>query len=424
MTGAPPRPDPATKPGAWHAMAVRAAIERHLHHHLLPFWRDHSVDEARGGFFGELAHDGTPVAGAAKGLILNARLLWTFAALFRRLGDGVDGRLMRRADGYLEAFFRDREHGGYRWRVDADGRPVAAAKKTYGQAFCVYALSEMHLATGGAAPLAAAREVFELIERHARDDRHGGYLEARRADWAPASDLRLSAKDLDAPKSMNTHLHLLEAYTNLYRAWPDAGLAARLRELLELFGSHILALPGATPVGAWHLRHFFDDAWRPLSDGYTYGHDIEAAWLLSEAAHVLGDAALRSTTDGWAVAVARCVLGEGIDADGALAYAGRAGAPTVGDREWWCQAEAVVGFWHAYELTGDADFAAAAERVWDFIRRRLVDTLHGEWHWRVRADGSVDATEPKVSEWKGPYHNVRMCLEMTRRIDRQEGPPA
>jgi mannobiose 2-epimerase len=396
---------------------LRSEIESELRCNLLPFWRDRSVDHTRGGFIARMTSDGTLIDDASKGLILNARLLWGFAALIRKLGEPRDAELARRAFDYLKQHFRDSRHGGYRWRVGGNGRPLDESKKTYGQAFCIYALSEHALATGDSEVLDAARALFELIEQHARDHIHGGYFEARAADWSATDDLRLSDKDMVAAKSMNTHLHLLEAYTNLYRAWPDPLVAMRLRELIAIFGSHIVDLGPGPHHG--HLRHFFDEGWGLLSDTYTYGHDIEAVWLISEAAEVLDDRELEATVGGWAVEIARAVLGEGVDADGGLASEGRDSEVTNPDRDWWCQAEAVVGFEHAFELTGETAFAAASEGAWRFIDRSVVDRVHGEWFWRVMADGSVDEREPKVSEWKGPYHSVRMCLEMMRRLDRR-----
>ena len=396
------------------ATELRTAIERQLRDNLLPFWRARSVDPA-GGFIAEMANDGTVREGAARGLILNARLLWTFSALYRALGDERDLALAERAYDYLEGRFRDREHGGYLWRLDAAGRPLERAKKVYGQAFCVYGLSELRLATGRPEPLAAARQTWELIERHAHDDGHLGYVEALGADWSETAELRLSDKDQNEARSMNNHLHLVEAYANLYRTWPDPGVAARLRELFELFGRHILARDGGH-----RLRHFLDERWRVRSRGRTYGHDIEAAWLLGEAAEAVGDERLIEEVDGWAVGLARSVLAEAMDEEGGLAYEGREGRVIDPSREWWCQAEAVVGFWHAWELTGESAFAEAAARVWRFIATHMVDREDGEWFWRVRADGSVDESEPKVSEWKGPYHNVRMCLEMLRRLPAED----
>ena len=399
--------------------ALRAAIENELRGNLLPFWRDRSEDTARGGFIAEMANDGTIRTDAPRGLILNSRLLWTFSALCRELAEEPrDLELARRAYDTVESTFRDRDHGGYVWRVDAEGRPLDRSKKIYGQAFSVYALTEYHMATGSAAALESARGVFELIERHAHDESDGGYIEARSADWSETEELRLSEIDMNAAKSMNTHLHLLEAYTNLYRVAPNARVERRLRHLIELFGNHLLDL-GAGP-GRGHLRHFFDERWRVLSDTYTYGHDIEASWLLYEAAGVLEDEGLVRAACEWAIELARAVLAEALDADGGLAYEGCGGSVIDRRRDWWCQAEAVVGFWNAFRLTGDRSFGDAAKRVWSFIDRHVVDRNGGDWFWRIRANGAVDDAEPKVSEWKGPYHNTRMCLEMMRRIRANE----
>jgi len=397
---------------------MRAAIEDELRNNLLPFWRVRSEDHARAGFIAEMTNDGTVRDDAPKGLILNSRLLWTFSALFRQLVEPCDLELARRAYHAIEETFHDREHGGYVWRVDPEGRPLDRSKKIYGQAFCVYALTEYNLATGEADALDAARQLYELIERHARDARDEGYIEARDADWSETTDLRLSDVDMDAAKSMNSHLHLLEAYTNLYRVSPDAAVETRLRDLIELFGRYIL--DQSDGPGRGHLRHFFDERWQVVSGTYTYGHDIEASWLLCEAAAVLEDERLVVAVREWAITLARRVLAEGLDSDGGLAYEGRGGAVIDRRRDWWCQAEAVVGFWNAFRVTGDSAFADAAERVWSFIVRRVVDRTGGDWFWRIRADGTVDQGEPKVSEWKGPYHNTRMCLEMMRRIGADE----
>jgi mannobiose 2-epimerase len=393
--------------------SLRNEIESELQSNLLPFWRERSIDHDHGGFIGEMANDGTVRGDAPRGLILTSRLLWTFAALYRHLADERDLELARHAFDFLQTSFRDREHGGYFWRVDAEGRPLDRSKKIYGQAFCIYSLTEFHRATGEEEALVAAQQLFELIERHASDAEHGGYIEARAEDWSATDDLQLSAKDMVAAKSMNTHLHLLEAYTNLVFAIIDPRVVMRLNELVGIFGRHIIHREDDD----FHLDHFFDEAWNLQSDSRTYGHDIEAAWLLSEAADALRGEELRETTTLWAIELARSTLAEGLDADGGLAFEGRGGEVINGDRDWWCQAEAVVGFWHAFELTGDDAFADAATRAWRFIENHQVDHRRGEWFWRVRADGTIDETEPKVSEWKGPYHSIRMCLEMLRRLD-------
>jgi len=392
--------------------SLREAIARELDENLLPFWRERCRDSS-GGFIAEMAVDGTVRADAPHGLILNSRLLWTFAALYRRLGDERDLALAKRAYEVLESRFRDSEHGGYFWRIDAKGRPTDRIKKTYGQAFCIYALSEYYLATGDDEALEAATELAGLLDHHTRDSDDGGYVETRAADWLPEAEPRLSDRDLIAPRSMNNHLHLLEAFTNLQRARATDANKMRLYELVEVFGREILEPDGH----GLQLQHFFDDRWRCLSDTRTYGHDIEAAWLLDEAAEVLGDLHLQSRVDTWSVSLARSVRATGVDRDGGLAYEGRGDGVINGDRDWWCQAEAVVGFWHVYKLTGDPEFAEAAAGAWQFIDTHQADRHHGEWFWRVRADGTIDENEPKVSEWKGPYHTVRMCLEMMRRLD-------
>jgi mannobiose 2-epimerase len=391
---------------------LRREIADELETNLLPFWRERCFDPAR-GFVAEMAADGTIRENATRGLILHSRLLWTFSALYRRFKDPRDLDRAGRALELLETSFRDREHGGFFWQVDASGNPVDRTKKIYGQAFCIYALSEYHLATDEKAPLEAATRLFELIELHAWDSESRGYIEARAADWSETSDLRLSDTDMNVARSMNTHLHLLEAYTNFLSAIIDARVVMRLNELVGIFGRHIIN----READGFHLHHFFDERWNLESDTRTYGHDIESVWLLSEAAAALGGEELRETARLWAIELARSTLTEGLDADGGLAYEGRGGSVIKADRDWWCQAEAVVGFWHAFELTREPEFADAAFAVWEFIKRSMVDRLRGEWFWRVRADGTVDESEPKVSQWKGPYHTVRMCLEMMARLD-------
>jgi cellobiose epimerase len=389
---------------------LRDSIDRELHCNLLPFWRERSLDHAGGGFVAEMANDGTLNTKAPKGLILNARLLWTFSALYRELADERDLVLARRAFDYLSKYFYDREYGGYGWRVRPDGLIVDSSKKIYGQAFCIYALSEYYQATHNAEALLSATQVYDLIEQHAHDGDNGGYIEVLAKDWSPAEDWRLSDKDMDVAKSMNNHLHILEAYTNLYRVWPDSIVAVRLRELIYLFGSKML-----TPAG--HFDLFFDEDWSVRSNSYTYGHDIEGAWLLYDAAGALKDKELQRKVSECVITIAHAVGSEAVDREGGLAYEGRGGTVINSDREWWPQAEGTLGFWYAYRISEDEKYAEIAESLWTFIQHRVVDRAQGEWFWRVFADGSADLKEPKISEWKDPYHGVRMCLQMLRFLE-------
>ncbi|MBP7933019.1 MAG: AGE family epimerase/isomerase [Phycisphaerae bacterium] len=391
--------------------ALAADIRRELLGNILPFWRLRTVDERHGGFIAEMSNDLQVSEAAAKGLILNARILWAFAAASRRLGQPEDRRLARRACDYLEQHLFDPEYGGYFWELEPDHRVRDDKKKIYGQAFCLYALSEYHLAFGEPQALHRAIDGFTRIEAGSHDPRNGGYLEVVNRDWTPCPDMRLSHKDMNAAKSMNNHLHLLEGYTNLYRVWPDATLALRLRELIDLFANRILN------ADQTHFQHFFDIYWRPLSDTYTFGHDIEGSWLLCEAAKVLGDERLLADVRATAVRLARAVLSEGLDHDGGLLYEGRDGQIIDANKEWWPQSEAVVGFYNAWQLTGEPPFREAAARCWQFIQDKIVDHRYGEWFWRVSRTGVPDLSMPKVSIWKCPYHNGRCCLEMLERLE-------
>lgn len=390
-----------------------AAARRELLDDILPFWRSRAVDERRGGFIGWMSNELRVQEDASKGLILNARILWTFSAAYDYTRDEQDRALAGRAYEYLTDFFLDKDHGGYFWELTADGAVLDDKKKIYGQAFCIYALAEYYRVFGDPGALAQAADVFRLIETHAADRRHGGYLEVMSRDWRPCPDMRLSDKDMDVAKSMNNHLHVLEAYTGLLRVSPDATLASRLRELIDLFRRRILS------PDQRHLQHFFDEGWTPQSDSYTFGHDIECSWLLHEAAEVLGDRSLLAEVRDTAVCMARAALDEGLDADGGLFYEGRGGKIVNPNKEWWPQAEAVVGFYNAWQLTGDKAFREAAVRAWQFIRDRVVDHVNGEWFWCIRPDGTPDLAQPKVSQWKCPYHNGRCCLEIIHRTQTQ-----
>lgn len=380
--------------------------------HILPYWAGWAIDEVHGGFVGRIDGHGRLVEGAPKGAVLNARILWTFAAACRTLGTDRWRPEADRAYAYLREHVRDREHGGVVWSVTADGRPLDTKKQVYAQAFAVYALAEFVRLTDDPGALAWAKEIYGLLETHAVDPRHGGYLEAFSREWGRLDDVRLSEKDENAPKSMNTHLHVLEAYTTLYRVWPDPALAGRLRDLVRLFLDRIV-----DPVTG-HMTCFFDEDWARTSGVISFGHDIEATWLLDEAAVVLGDEALAEAVRAVAVPMARRTIEEGMDADGGLFNEREADGHLDDDKHWWPQAEAVVGFLSAYEHTGDPAFAEAAHRTWAFIQRSIVDRDGGEWHFRVSRDGAPYRDEEnKVGPWKCPYHNARACMEIMERVD-------
>ena len=396
---------------------LRAQVSEHLFGFYLPFWCGPALDTQNGGWMGWLSNNLKPDRTHPKGLVVNARILWAFSAAHRARPQPVFAEMAARAFDYLMTMFRDAQHGGAFWRLDDLGRVLDDSKKIYGQAFLIYALAEFYQAFGSHTALHHAKELFELIELRAHDAKFGGYVEVCQRDWSEAGpDARLSDKDMNEKKSMNNHLHVLEAYTNLHRVWPDARLAGQLRALIEIFLTRIL------DARTHHLHHFFDEQWNVRSDTYTFGHDIEASWLLCEAEEELGDAVLQQRVRPVAVQMAETVFNEALGADGGVCYEGKADAIVDAGRECWPQAEALVGFINAFEISGDGKFLAAARRVWDYIQHHLVDHAHGEWFWRINSDGQPDNKLPKVSEWKGPYHATRACLETLSRLQRISGP--
>ena len=387
---------------------LRQKVEAELLSDILPFWLKYSIDDEFGGFRGQISNDLTIDPHAAKGLILNSRILWTFSKAFSVYHDPLYLATARRAYDYLTRYFWDAEFGGVYWMLDYLGKPHDTKKRIYGQAFTVYSLAEYFHASGDADALEKALRMVRSIESSSHDAEHGGYFETYERDWTLALDQRLSDVDMDEKKSMNTHLHLMEAYATLLRFHEDATVRLRLRELIEIFLDHVV------DASTNHFIMFFDEEWRPRSNKISFGHTIEGSWLLCEAAEILGDAGLLARVREVAVKMAQTVFEQGLDSDGGLLYELN---PTDTDKHWWPQAEAVVGFLNAYELTGQPHFLKAAQRSWEFIDKYIVDHEHGEWFWRVSKSGVPSEEQYKVDPWKCPYHNGRACIEVMERLD-------
>ena len=385
---------------------------------ILPFWMRHAVDRENGGFHGTIDENLHVEKESPRASVITSRILWTFSAATHLLG----GEYRETADWAYDAVakkFWDPEFAGLYWMLDCRGNPLSTRKQIYAQAFGIYALAEYFRATANAASLELARHLFRLIEEHGYDPVFKGYLEARGREWQPLADMRLSEKDLNSPKSMNTHLHLMEAYTNLLRVWRDPVLEAKQAELLDLTMDRIV------DASTGHFRLFFDERWNSLSNDVSFGHDIEGSWLLVEAAEVLGDADLIARARKTAVAMADAVYRQGLDRDGSLFYAADEKGTLVDPKKhWWAQAEAVVGFYNAFQISGEARFLTAARRVWDYIEEKVVDRVHGEWHAKLTPEGvpltaEEDADATLVGPWKCPYHNARVCYEMIERLQEQ-----
>lgn len=384
--------------------ALRADMLSVLQDNILSFWLDKMIDQKRGGFYGRMTAEGLIDADAPKGAILNARILWAFSAAYRATGREDYLAAASRAMRYLVDRFYDHEQGGVYWSLSADGTPLDTKKQFYALGFAIYGLSEYVRATGDDEALRYAIALYDDIEQHSRDRRFGGYIEALTRDWQPIDDMRLSAKDRNDRKSMNTHLHIIEPYTNLLRVWRNDELLESVRSLLDIFERHIV------DPETFHLRLFFDDEWHSTSDMISYGHDIEASWLLHETAMVIGDAALIERFGTLARRIAEAAA-EGLQPDGSMIYEYD---PTAShrdtDRHWWVEAECVVGYFNLWEQFGDERALSRSLSTWNYIKTHLLDRTGGEWWWSVDEHGNVNRRDDKAGFWKCPYHNSRMCL--------------
>ena len=369
---------------------------------ILPYWL--KLKDPRGGFYGEVTADGTVLYDAPRGVILNARLIWSFAAAYAALKDtqylvaAVHAR-----DWFLEHFC-DHKYGGVYWSVSAEGERLDDKKQLYAQGFAIYGLSELYKVTRDDEVLKAAVNLYQVVETHFADRENGGYMEALSRDFSPLEDMSLSAHDINADKTMNSHLHVLEAYANLYQVWPDEGLKTAVERLLDIIGHQVMAPNG-------HLQLYFRRDWGVMPGGVSYGHDIETSWLALECAFALKDLDVVNKVRPWALRMG-LAGNEGLLADGSLRYEKLPDGSYDDSRQWWVQAETVVGnlwLWKYHSDTGGADRAL---RAWNYIKEHLVDSKDGEWWWAVLPDGSLDKAQPKAGFWKCPYHNTRMCLQV------------
>lgn len=389
---------------------MKTEMQDVLQKNILRFWLDKMVDQEHGGFYGRIDGHEHLHADAEKGAILNARILWAFSAAYRVLGDKTYLETASRAKHYIIDYFIDPEYGGVYWSLDCNGKPLDTKKQFYAIGFAIYGMSEYARATGDAEALKVAIDLYRCIEEHALDHEYNGYIEAMTRDWQPIADMRLSELDANYPKSQNTHLHIIEPYTNLYRVWKSDELKASLHNLIDIFTDRIL-----NPE-THHLDLFFDMDWKRGAGALeSYGHDIECSWLIHEAALVLGDAEVLKKVEPIVEMVAKASE-KGLNADGSMVHEANLDNGYVdSDLHWWVQAEAVVGFFNIYQYFGDESALQKAQHCWTYIKENLIDNENGEWHWSRRKDGTLNLDDDKAGFWKCPYHNSRMCLEIIER---------
>lgn len=430
------------------------SVKNELFTNILPYWEKHARDTVNTGFFGKIDNDNNKYTQVSRSIVMTARFLWTYSAIARLC---KDKKYLEMADFAYDVIINkyfDKKNGGVYWSVNPDGSPDVRKKQIYGEAFCCYGLSEYAAAVkelieeGEVSPCAQASEksescstlsagdtpatpplsqeamnkaldLFYLMEEHAFDKKEGGYIEACNENWKATKDMMLSSKDMNCPKSMNTNLHVMEAYTNLYRSlpvvFPDAKgirgeIAGALSALVRVSVEKILQANA-------HLGMFFDMDWNLLADEISYGHDIEASWLLWEAACELENEELKDEIRDTVIRVADVALEEGFDKENGCMENFLKDKGSVRDRNrvWWNQAEAMNGFYNAWEMTKDNKFKEACILQWKWIMDYQVDKVGGEWWAELDENGNPILKEAKGGNWKTSYHNGRTCMELLRR---------
>ena len=404
-------------------MKLKQEVLETLEKNILPFWLNFQ-DEENGGFYGQMTGEGELVKDANKGGILNARILWSFSAAYRVLRKPEYLAAATRAKDYILKYFIDPVYGGTYWELDCKGNPVDTKKQFYAIGFTIYGLSEYARATGDMEALAMAVKLFDVIEEHSLDTVYNGYIEACTREWGEIADMRLSELDENYPKSQNTHLHIIEPYTNLFRCMTemeangvaiDLGVKGRvevaLRNLIDIFCDKILNLE------THHLDLFFENDWtRGAGALESYGHDIECSWLMHESALVLGDKDVLAKVEPIVQLVAKASE-KGLNEDGSMVHEANLDTGYVDvDRHWWVQAETVVGFYNIYQYFGDEAALQKAQNCWQYIKDNLIDAEGGEWFWSRDPERNINRKDDKAGFWKCPYHNSRMCLELIERI--------
>jgi len=379
-----------------------------LKENILPFWTNNLVDYNSGGFYGRVDGNNELHKDSDRGGILNARILWTYSAAFRTLKDDSYLKIANHSRNYILNHFIDHENGGAYYRLNSNGEPEDMRKQSYTQSFFIYGLTEYYLATGDTLALNAAKDIYFLLEKHSFDSVNNGYFEVCSPNWERINDKMIGEKSASDIKGMNTHLHLMEAYSNLYRARPDKHLKNRLTNLIELFCEKII------DPKTFHLIYFMNEKWEASSPIVSYGHDIEASWLLTEAAMLIDNSTLTSKVKTLSLKLADAVY-EGILEDGSTAYEKNILSGEINrTREWWAEAETVVGYLNAYELSGNEKYLNTALNSWDFIKNNFIDYTNGEWYNQISESGSILKLD-KAGFWKCPYHNSRMCIEIILR---------
>lgn len=384
-------------------------MKREFEGHVIPFWKG-LIDRENGGFYGEMDFDLNLDKKAVKGCILNSRILWFFSNAFMTLGDTSCFEYAEHAFCFLKKAFLDREYGGVYWSVTFDGKPAEDMKHTYNIAFAIYGLSSYYDASKNEEALKLAKELYNTIETKCRDEY--GYLEAFTREFGEESNEKLSENGVMASRTMNTLLHVMEAYTELYRVSGDEDVKDKLKFILKLFREKIF------DPEKERMEVFFDMDYNSLIDLHSFGHDIETAWLIDRTVEVLGakgtEYDMTDITDILADKIYRdCFNGSSLPAENCKGIVDET-------RVWWVECEAIVGFINGFQKSGNTKYLDAAYKLWKFIEIYLIDKRDGsEWYSDVNKEGVPESRKPIVDQWTCPYHNGRMYFEVLKRIGKR-----
>lgn len=381
-------------------------MKKQLTEGIIPFWKRLRDDEY-GGYYGYMDYSLKLDKKAVKGCILNSRITWFFSRAYKLLGDESLLDEAKHGFEFMKKYCIDKENGGMLWSVTYDGKPEDTTKHTYNQAFSIYALSSYYDATGDEESIKIADDIFNIIEEKCTDDE--GYLEAFDIKFNPVDNDKLSENGVMAEKTMNTLLHVFEAYTEFYRVTGKQEVKKRLKWILDIMADKIY-----NPQ-LKRLEVFFDKHYDSIIDLHSYGHDIETAWLIDYGLDVIDEPAYKEKLTPITKALTEQIYKTAFDGHSLSTECEKGNV--YSDRVWWVQAEAVVGFYNGYERDKEkVEYLEAAKNIWKYIQDKFIDKRNGsEWFWLLDKDGNPYENKPIVEPWKCPYHNGRMCIEIIRR---------
>ena len=385
---------------------MRTEIRKHLENDIIPFWKS-LRDDTFGGYYGYMDFERNLDKKAVKGCILNSRITWFFSQAYQLTKDASLLAEAKHGYEFMKECCLDREYGGVFWSVTYDGKPEDTTKHTYNQAFSIYALSAYYAASGDEESIRMADDLYQIIEERCKD--RDGYLEAFDREFHPSENDKLSENGVIAGRTMNTLLHVLEAYTEFYRVTGKYEVKKRIEWILDLIADKIY-----NPK-LCRQEVFFDMDYQSLLDLHSYGHDIETAWLVDRAVDVIGNPAYQQKMFPITENLTREIYQTAFDGHSLSNECEKGVVDT--DRVWWVQAEAIVGFINGYQKDpSKTEYLEAAKNIWEYIKEYVIDQReHSEWFWLVDKDGNPYKEKPIVDAWKCPYHNGRMCMEVIRR---------